>query len=108
MGSRFINPWVQIPRGTAMNNGIGFKTLCSLLFFVVLIGIQIGNWTRADKATDTLEAEGYTEIVPGDHSWFVCGQGDVSATSFAATNPLGKRVTGTVCCGLFKGCTVRY
>lgn len=68
-----------------MNNGIGFKTLCSLLFFVVLIGIQIGNWTRADKATDTLEAEGYTEIVPGDHSWFVCGQGDVSATSFAAT-----------------------
>ena len=55
-----------------------------------------------------LENYGFTEIRFTGFDMWACGKGDDFATGFVATNPTGKRVTGTVCCGLLKSCTVRF
>jgi hypothetical protein len=61
-----------------------------------------------DDTRTTLDAAGYTDITTGDYAWFECGRDDTYATRFTARNPAGKRVSGTVCCGLMKGCTIRF
>lgn len=50
----------------------------------------------------------FTNVELDDHGYFMCGRGDVSAIKFTAINPRGDVVNGTVCCGWFKGCTVRF
>ena len=64
----------------------------------------------ADTSQEVLRKAGYTEIeIQEGKSWFECGSGDMYATSFTATNPVGVRVKGTVCCGwMMKGCTIRF
>ena len=55
-----------------------------------------------------LEANGFTDITMKGYAWVGCGEDDFYSTHFAATNSAGKRVSGVVCCGSFKGCTVRF
>ena len=72
--------------------------------FLALIGC-----TNHDATVSTLESSGFTEIQTGKHDFFSCGQDDFYATKFTATNPIGKKVKGTVCCGMIvKSCTVRF
>lgn len=57
----------------------------------------------------TLESAGYTDVKTTGYNFLECGENDTFHTGFTATNPNGKRVSGTVCCGLFiKGCTIRF
>lgn len=37
-----------------------------------------------------------------------CADDEATSRAFEATNALGKRVTGTVCCGVVKACTIRW
>lgn len=37
-----------------------------------------------------------------------CSNSDTYSTGFAATNPAGQPVSGVVCCGVLKSCTVRF
>lgn len=65
--------------------------------------------TDEESAIKTLKNMGFKDIKTNGHSYFSCSEDDFSSTSFAATNSLGNRVQGTVCCGLlFKACTVRF
>lgn len=65
--------------------------------------------TDEDNSKRTLEDSGYTNIHIGGYSAFMCGEDDTFHTAFTATNPAGKVVSGTVCCGmLLKGCTIRF
>ncbi|KLI64474.1 hypothetical protein [Aurantiacibacter marinus] len=63
--------------------------------------------TSPDRATQTLLAQGYTDIQTTGYAYFDCGSDDIIATAFQANGPSGQRVEGAVCSGFFKGNTVR-
>ena len=64
--------------------------------------------TSPDRTKETLTKAGYTDIEIGGYDLFSCGEDDDFATNFIANNPTGQRVSGTVCCGILKRCTIRY
>ncbi len=69
----------------------------------------LAGCTDSTSAKETLLDAGYTEVITGGYDFLACGEDDLSATKFTALNPAGTRnVKGTVCCGIFKGCTVRH
>lgn len=80
-----------------------------LLPFTAFVLVMLSGCTDDSNTRRTLEDAGYSNISTGDYSWWTCGDDDTFATQFTATNPAGKRVSGTVCCGwLTKGCTIRF
>lgn len=74
---------------------------------LILVALLAGC-TAPDRARETLDNSGYTNIEIGGWAAFGCGESDTYKNHFTATNPNGKRVEGVVCCGLYKGCTVRF
>ena len=69
----------------------------------------LGGCTSPDAPRQALEAIGFTDItLDGDPWTFACGDDDLFAWSFTAKGVTGKRARGHVCCGAFKGCTVRF
>lgn len=64
--------------------------------------------TDPERTRNTLENQGFTDIQIGEYKFGACGEDDYYSTGFTATNPIGNRVSGVVCCGTFKGCTVRF
>lgn len=74
----------------------------------VAFAVLLSACTAPDDTRRTLSDAGYTDIEVGGFAPFFCGRDDVFATQFTATNPLGNRVRGAVCCGWMKGCTVRF
>jgi hypothetical protein len=65
---------------------------------------------RDKRAIDALEASGLREVMLGGAHAFACAEGE-SSRHFSAINAQGKRVEGTVCCGLTgvgKSCTIRW
>ena len=77
-----------------------------LLIILAIIGLF--GCTSPSRTVNTLQQAGYTEIQTTGYSFFSCGEDDAFSTGFTATNPRGDRVSGTVCCGLVKSCTIRY
>lgn len=77
--------------------------LCSLVAAIALCAC-----TDDDNTARTLKASGFTDITVTGYEPFGCGQGDTFSTGFRAKNPKGDQVNGVVCCGLLKGCTVRF
>lgn len=81
------------------------KTLfASLLILATLTGCTTGS----EEAQSTLRKAGFTDISTGGLDHWSCGKDDLIGREFTATNSQGLRVEGTVCCGNFKGCTVRF
>ncbi len=74
--------------------------MCTALMFVAC--------TDDDRTISTLKASGFTGISVGGYGAFDCGKDDTYATKFTAMNPQGMVVSGTVCCGFWKSCTVRF
>ena len=83
---------------------------CSAMAFIIIVPVTmgLGMWDKSAESKEALRKSGYSNIEIGDHAFFECGRGDVSSLSFTAGNPGGVRVSGTVCCGWFKGCTIRF
>jgi hypothetical protein len=75
----------------------------SILCIVALVAC-----TDDPSTIRALENAGYTGITTTGYEPFRCADGDTYSTGFRATNPAGGRVSGVVCCGVFKGCTIRY
>ena len=80
-----------------------------IILIIVAICLLVISCTAPDRTKETLEKAGYANIETGEYDLFSCGKDDTFATKFTADNPVGQRVSGTVCCGfLFKGCTIRF
>ncbi len=79
--------------------------LAIAVFLCVLLSRDCQDREGADRA---LKAAGFTDIKLGGYEWLACGGSDALNNTFKATNPRGQRVSGVVCCGLWKRCTVRY
>jgi hypothetical protein len=63
-----------------------------------------------ERALHTIESSGFRDVKLGGADAVACPDAE-SSRHFVATNPRGKRVEGTVCCGLTglaKGCTLRW
>lgn len=70
--------------------------------------VSLSACSASDASKDALQKQGFTDIVTTGWSPLSCGQDDFFSTGFTADNPNGQRVSGVVCCGLLKGCTVRF
>jgi hypothetical protein len=64
--------------------------------------------TDPARTHSTLIKAGFTNVQVGGYAWGECGEGDIYATEFTAVNPQGLAVSGVVCCGSYKRCTVRF
>jgi hypothetical protein len=76
---------------------------------VLVIGLLalVGCRVNDEKATRILQNSGYTDIQLEGYSYFGCSKDDDFTTTFYARGPNGDPVTGAVCCGWLKNCTVR-
>jgi hypothetical protein len=64
--------------------------------------------TAPDRSRATLQKLGFKDIKLTGYEFWDCSEDDTFHTGFTAVNSQGQRVTGTVCCGLVKNCTVRF
>lgn len=67
-----------------------------------------GCEVSAGDARRALEASGFDDIELTGYAWFACGADDEYASSFRALDARGRKVSGVVCCGIWKSCTVRF
>lgn len=86
------------------------NTLVALIgiIFVVALAALPGCTTDESETRETLENMGFSDVQPSDIAFIGCGHGDKWGRNFKAKNPAGHYVEGTVCCGVFKSCTVRF
>lgn len=63
--------------------------------------------TDGPGATQALQSSGFRDVAVTGYRYFGCGEEDVFRTGFEATGQSGRRVSGVVCSGFFKGYTVR-
>lgn len=70
--------------------------------------LAISSCTDEGSSRKALEDEGYTNITFNGYDPFACSDEDSFSTLFVADSPNGKRVSGVVCCGITKACTIRH
>jgi hypothetical protein len=75
---------------------------------ILLTSLFLCSCVNPQESRRTLSNAGYSKITLGGYAMWMCGGDDTFATEFTATNPVGKRVSGAVCCGIGKGCTIRH
>lgn len=77
---------------------------------MIYLLLALAACTAPRRSTAVLEDQGYTEVSARWWAWapWGCSDDDWYATRFTATTSVGTEVKGTVCCGFFKNCTVRY
>ena len=68
----------------------------------------LGVYDKPRASIQSLQSAGYSKVVLGNHAFMQCAGEDISALYFSAKNADGTKVTGVVCCGIFKACTVRH
>jgi hypothetical protein len=85
--------------------------IAGIAIAIVAFVIDTNAVPAGDKrAIDAVEAQGFRDVVLGGVDMLACAENE-SSRHFSATNPAGKTVQGTVCCGLTgigKGCTLRW
>jgi hypothetical protein len=77
-------------------------------WLVAVLLVFAAGCTSEKTARRVLAEQGFTDVEMTGHEPFMCGRDDGFSTGFTATSPNGKRVSGAVCNGLFKGSTVRF
>lgn len=83
------------------------RVVCAALIALLLAGCE--SLTQPNDARRILEDAGYTQITITGYKCMSCSKDDVYHTGFVATGPTGKRVSGTVCAGVFfKNSTIRF
>lgn len=75
---------------------------------LMIAALFVLGCTDDERARETLEKSGYTDIQVGGYDHWAYSEDDSYSTKFRAKNPQGTMVEGTVCCGTFKSCTVRF
>ena len=75
---------------------------------IIVFCVLFGSCTNEHATVSTLKKAGFTKVETTGWSAFACSDDDTYSTGFIAVNPSGVKVDGTVCCGLFKNCTIRF
>lgn len=74
---------------------------------LICLALLVGCTNEADSQR-ALENLGFTDIRFTGYDAFACSEDDTYHTGFTAKNIKGGTVSGTVCCGIMKSCTVRF
>lgn len=82
--------------------------ISSLLALLMALALPLSACTNDSATRSTLEKSGFTDVQVTGYRPFNCGENDLSSTGFTAKNVNGSTVEGVVCCGILKGCTVRF
>jgi hypothetical protein len=83
--------------------------LMLLPILAALVMVLSSSCTNESGARSALRSHGFKNVqITGYAGPFECGEDDLSTTGFTATNQAGQKVSGVVCCGWFKSCTVRF
>ena len=97
-----------------------FASLWLTLVIVVIwstVAAFGGCSVNDDRFHKAIRNQGLEDPVKHGYNFFECGYGDVWNEGFTAKRPLTgepgtprvrETVSGTVCCGILKGCTVRW
>lgn len=79
------------------------------LALLIIIAVYGYGCTYEKAAITALQKAGYTNVQTYGYAILGCSADDEAFnTKFTATNPLGQRVSGVVCCGILKSCTIRF
>lgn len=84
------------------------KHLTLFLLIPILASVAVISCTDGPSARRTLDAYGFTDVQITGYTPFGCGEDDMSHTGFMAKSMAGRSVSGVVCCGALKACTVRF
>jgi hypothetical protein len=82
-----------------------YTLICGVLCALTILIFSCTDETNSRRALDN---EGYTDIHFTGYQVMACSDDDTFHTGFTAVNSKGKVVSGTVCCGWIKNCTIRY
>lgn len=78
------------------------------LLSVSLASLLLLGCSAPGKSRAALQKAGFTQIeIVGPGLWG-CSKDDTFNTRFRAQGPTGNFSQGNVCCGLMKGCTIRF
>jgi hypothetical protein len=77
------------------------------LVLSLLFAFSSGGFTSEGDTVKTLTSSSYTDVKTWGYAWMACGE-DRFATKFVVKNQQGQQVSGAVCCGFIKSCTVRF
>jgi hypothetical protein len=61
-----------------------------------------------ETLNEKVRAAGFTDVRDDGWAIFGCGEHDTFRSKFTAKNAHGQWVSGTLCCGWLKNCTVRF
>ncbi len=75
---------------------------------VLVLALLLASCTNETRSRAALLDAGFTDIELTGWDVFACSEDDTFSTGFTAKNPQGRAVSGTVCCGAMKGCTIRW
>lgn len=78
------------------------------LLQILILPLLCLGCTDETETRNTLTKAGFTDVEITGYAFFSCGEDDTYRTAFRAKNPVGNTVEGAVCCGTFKGCTIRF
>ena len=84
-----------------------------VIIFLILIAGR-GMLVDEQVAIETMEAQGFSDVVVEESAWFLvgfrgCGNDDAAKFEVSANNSNGQRVDCIVCADWpFKGSTIRY
>ncbi len=77
------------------------------MYWPLIVVRLLGCTPDEAHARKVLEAYGFENIHLGGYPFFGCGNGELLSVEFTATSVKKDAVRGSVCCGIFKNCTVR-
>lgn len=75
---------------------------------IFILAMFFCGCTSPGASWNALDDMGFKEIETGGYDLFACGKDYVFHTKFKAKNPNGKIVSGVVCCGWLKGCSIKF
>jgi hypothetical protein len=87
--------------------------LAGIVLLILTVGLsailaQCGEDITPERAERILKGNNLKLVRGTGSPWFACGEDDFYSYGFVAINQYGDEVTGVICCGLSKACTVRY
>lgn len=92
----------------------GGKTALLVVITVIVLVISLvvegsgGCDVPPDRVNSTLRAYGFTDAVITGHAWLECGDDYTLSSNFTAKNANGEPVSGVICCGYMKSCTLKF
>lgn len=93
-----------------MNKQMTKVELGAVLVVAMLASACLCNFIHNPEHEEKILSDaGFKDIQMTGYKPFSCSEDDSLSTGFEAKNNDGKKVSGTVCCGLlFKNCTIRF